>query len=138
MRTILMLAMLLIVPLLTIACAPPPPCAEGEPQIELVTVPPLNSFNYDKVYGNVCGVDASSTSVVVYIQVGQWWVKPTQAQPLTTIGPFGSFSCDVTTGGSTDLLATEVCAYLVSANYKPRLNIPPAEGEYIAKSCVER
>jgi hypothetical protein len=45
-----------------------------------------------------------------------WVTKPTCAQPLTVIQPDGSWSADITTGGS-DQLATRIAALLVSTNY---------------------
>jgi hypothetical protein len=48
---------------------------------------------------------------------GYGWVsKPTCAQPLTTIASNGSWTANITTGGS-DNLATRVAALLVGANY---------------------
>jgi len=59
--------------------------------------------------------------VAVYINVsGGWWTKPYFAQPLTSIAPDGTWSCDITTGGN-DSSATEIAAYLVPAGYNPPL-----------------
>src|ERR1035441_9164838 len=59
---------------------------------------------------------ARSAAVFIYVPGYGWVTKPTCAQPLTLIQPDGSWSADVTTGGS-DALATRIAALLVSTNY---------------------
>jgi hypothetical protein len=54
--------------------------------------------------------------VFIYVPGYGWVTKPTCAQPLTLIQPDGSWSADITTGGS-DPLATRIAALLVSTNY---------------------
>ena len=59
---------------------------------------------------------ACSVAVFIYVPGYGWVTKPTCAQPLTLIQPNGSWSTDITTGGS-DPLATRIAALLVSTNY---------------------
>ena len=59
---------------------------------------------------------ARSVAVFIYVPGYGWVTKPTCAQPLTPIQPDGSWSADITTGGS-DALATRIAALLVSTNY---------------------
>ncbi|MHB0875800.1 MAG: hypothetical protein ACYC5O_07125 [Anaerolineae bacterium] len=71
-------------------------------------------------------IDLTSHKVAVYINVGGgYWNKPYWAAPLTDIGADGSWSADITTGGS-DSMATLVVAFLVPADYTP----PHLAGEY--------
>lgn len=94
--------------------------AEG-PSIEFRYVPPYGST--EELAGQVTNVNVSAYGVAVYIYVGGWWTKPTFAQPLAPLQSDGSWSCDITTGGS-DAYATQLAAYLVPINYAP----PLAEG----------
>jgi hypothetical protein len=55
-------------------------------------------------------------AVFIYVPDYGWVTKPTCAQPLTQVQPDGSWSADITTGGS-DPLATRIAALLVSTNY---------------------
>ena len=86
--------------------------------------PPLSSRTC-QLYGstnNLGGVvvnaspAACSVAVFIYVPGYGWVTKPNCAQPLTTIQPDGSWSADITTGGS-DPLATRIAALLVSTNY---------------------
>jgi hypothetical protein len=88
----------------------------GTPSIEFTTVPPYGSF--DDLKGQIWHVQPSAYRVAVYIYVGGWWTKPTFANPLTAIFPDGSWTCDITTGGS-DQNATQIAAFLVAATYSP-------------------
>jgi hypothetical protein len=90
--------------------------ASGAPPIIITNLPAYGSTN--DLRGIVANVDTTAYSVAVFIYVpGYGWVsKPTCAQPLTTIQSNGSWSADITTGGS-DTLATRVAALLVSTNY---------------------
>lgn len=93
------------------------------PGIIITNLPAYGSFNH--LGGVVLGADPASSRVAVFIYVpGYGWVtKPTCAGPLTSIGPDGSWSATITTGG-TDELATRIAALLVSTNY----NQPCVEG----------
>ena len=91
----------------------------GTPTIEFSFVPAYGTF--DNLRGRVSHVDPSQYRVAVYIKVaGQWWIKPTFANPLTVIMPNGTWECDVTTGG-TDQNATEFIAFLLPSGYDPPL-----------------
>ncbi|MBM4104538.1 MAG: hypothetical protein FJ263_10945 [Planctomycetes bacterium] len=80
-------------------------------QIQFTNVPPYGT--YGNLTGQVSGVVYSNYKVLVYIYVYGWWNKPTWANPLTTINPDGSWTCNITTGGSSDTLATEIIAFLI-------------------------
>jgi hypothetical protein len=70
--------------------------------------------------GQVSGVVYEDYKVLVYIYVCGWWNKPTWANPLTSINPDGSWTCDITTGGASDLLATRLIAFLIpNGSYQP-------------------
>ena len=73
--------------------------------------------------GRVSGVTFSQYRVAVYIYVSAWWTKPTFTNPVTTIQGDGSWTCDITTGGS-DALATRIAAFLIPQSYSP----PQANG----------
>ena len=86
------------------------------PGILITNLPIYNTLQ--NVSGLVYGTNAASVAVAVFIYVpGYGWVtKPTCAQSLTTVQPDGSWTADITTGGS-DALATRIAALLVSTNY---------------------
>lgn len=87
--------------------------------IEFTYVPPYGSFN--DLQGRVWRASPTDYAVAVYIKVGSgWWTKPYWSTPLTYIRPDGTWTCDITTGG-TDQNATEIVAYLVPAGYSPPL-----------------
>jgi hypothetical protein len=89
----------------------------GTPTIQFSYVPPYGSNN--NLNGQVAHVRPVDCKVAVFIKVGGgWWNKPTWAAPLTDIRPDGSWTCDITTGGS-DSTATEIAAYLVPVGYTP-------------------
>jgi hypothetical protein len=71
--------------------------------------------------GKVFGVDPNGYSVAVYIYVSGWWTKPYLNQPLTPIAGDGTWTCDITTGG-TDQYATQIIAFLVPNGYQPPLS----------------
>ncbi|MCU0856834.1 MAG: glycoside hydrolase family 16 protein [Pontiellaceae bacterium] len=95
--------------------------AAGLPAIEFVHVPAYGLS--DDLTGRVTNVNPSACGVAVYIYIGGWWTKPTFANPLSLIQTNGTWTCDITTGGS-DMYASQIAAYLVPANYAP----PLAEG----------
>jgi hypothetical protein len=90
--------------------------ALAAPGIVITNLPAYGSF--DRLAGLVLNADPATTRVAVFIYVpGYGWVtKPTCAQPLTAIASDGSWTTDITTGG-TDNLATRVAAFLVGTNY---------------------
>ncbi len=90
--------------------------ASAVPSIIITNLPAYGSFN--NLGGRVLDASPASWAVAVFIYVpGYGWVtKPTCGQPLTSILPDGSWTADITTGGS-DQLATRVAALLVSTNY---------------------
>jgi hypothetical protein len=86
------------------------------PSVIITNLPAYGST--DTLRGIVLNTSPATSSVAVFIYVpGYGWVsKPTCAQQLTPIRPDGSWSANVTTGGS-DTLATRMVALLVSTNY---------------------
>lgn len=84
--------------------------------VQFTYVPPYGSFN--NLQGRVHGVNTASNRVVVFIYVNGagWFTKPTCAAPLTTIQPDGTWSADITTGGS-DQNATQIAAYVVPVGF---------------------
>ena len=88
----------------------------GASQIIITNLPPYNSF--EDLGGIAPGANPLSNAVAAFIYVpGSGWVsKPTCAQPLTPLQLNGSWTSDITTGGS-DQLATRVAALLVGTNY---------------------
>ena len=78
--------------------------------------------------GNVAGITPSNYSkyaVAIFINVNNgWWTKPYFATPLTTIQSNGTWTVNVTTGGS-DTLATGFTAYLVPSGFA----IPTLSGQ---------
>lgn len=88
------------------------------PTIEFTYVPPYRSF--EKLEGRIRCVETADYKVAVYIYVSGWWTKPYWARPLTTIQSDGTWTCDITTGG-TDQLSTKIIAFLVPNGYDPPL-----------------
>jgi len=88
------------------------------PTIEFTYVPPYGSF--ENLQGRAGCVVPATYKVAVYIYVSGWWTKPYWAWPLTPIRDDGSWTCDITTGG-TDQLATRIAAFLVPNGYSPPL-----------------
>jgi len=84
--------------------------------IDFSYVPPYGSF--DDLQGRVRCVKPADYKVAVYIFVSGWWTKPYWDWPLTTIQEDGTWTCDITTGG-TDQLATKIAAFLVPNGYNP-------------------
>ncbi len=86
------------------------------PQILLTNVPAFGSN--DNLSGQVLGVSPSAYAVAVFIYIPSagWWSKPYCSPQLTVIQPNGSWTADITTGGS-DSQATRITALLVSTNY---------------------
>ena len=93
-----------------------PAVSASIPTIEFTNVPQYGSF--ENVQGRVTNVTPADYKVSVYKYVSGWWTKPTFQNPLTSINPDGSWSCDITTGGY-DQYATKVKAYLIPNGYNP-------------------
>src|SRR5712671_6333376 len=68
--------------------------------IVFTSVPPYGSFN--NLQGVVHGVNPANYRVAVFINVNGagWFTKPTCGAPLTTIQTDGTWTADITTGGS--------------------------------------
>ena len=92
------------------------PGGPGTPSMECAYVTPSGSSN--NLFGQVFHVNTDDYKVAVYIHVGDWWTKPTFANPLTNIGLDGSWERDITTGGN-DPLATQIVAYLGPKTFSP-------------------
>ncbi len=86
------------------------------PSVIITNLPAYGST--DKLGGMIANGSPAACCVAAFIYVpGYGWVtKPTCAQPLTVIQPDGSWSADITTGGS-DQAATRIAALLLSTNY---------------------
>lgn len=122
------------------------PGGPGKPAIELTYVPPFGSS--DDLEGRILHIQPVNVKVLVYIKApwppgGGWWVKPSFAQPLTSVAPDGSWKAEITTGG-VDNRATEIAAFLVPDGYQPALlagapALPPElEANAIAKVHITR
>lgn len=98
----------------------------AQPVIQITNLPPFGSFL--DLGGCVLNASPASYRVAVFIFVpgAGWYSKPTCGQPLTTIQTNGSWTTDITTGGS-DQLATKIAALLVATNYnEPCVLGPPS------------
>ncbi len=119
-------------------------CTVGaSPSILITNLPNYGSSG--NLAGVVLGAEPATTRVAVFIYVpgAGWWSKPTCAQPLTPIQTNGSWTADITTGG-TDQLATRAAALLVGTNYDEPcvqgLNFLPTNvfAQALAKTVVSR
>jgi len=98
---------------------PGPIGGPGDPTTEVTTIPEYGTF--DDLEGRVTHVVPSDYGIVVYILVAErWWVKPRDTEPVTPVGPHGTFVIDVTTGGQ-DELATRFAVFLIPLTYAPPL-----------------
>ena len=82
----------------------------------------------------VCyGLKPSEYRLAVYIKVGGgWWTKPEWVNPTTQVQPNGSWTCDITTGG-TDASATEIWVFLIRSSYTP----PLASGGLLPQGVID-
>lgn len=88
-------------------------------------MPPYGSTQ--NLEGRVYCVNPADYKIAAYIYVGGgWWTKPYWASPLTPIRADGTFTVDITTGGS-DPYATQIAAFLVPNGYNPPLMSGGAE-----------
>src|SRR5258708_28692919 len=83
----------------SIACAPVT-AALAAASVEFTSIPPYGSFN--NLQGKVYSVNYASNRVAVFIYVTGvgWFTKPSCGAPLTMIQPDGTWTADITTGGS--------------------------------------
>jgi hypothetical protein len=95
-----------------------PELVAGSPSIDFTYVPPTGS--YANLTGTVSGVSPSTYGVALFINVfGTYWTKPYLNQPITALAADGTFSADITTGGtsSLDAYAEQVLGYVVPLSY---------------------
>lgn len=120
------------------------PATGAAQSISVDAVPAYGTLGF--ITGTVSGVDPNDHHVAVYIQIegSGWWTKPTAANPTVPIGPTGSFSANVGTGGpaSLDSRATIFCAALLPDTTTPPLALGagriPASLAPLAIDCAER
>ncbi len=74
--------------------------------------------------GHANCITTGDYAVAVYVNVSGWWTKPYFSDPLTPILSDGTWTTDITTGGS-DELAADIAAFLVPKSYTP----PAMSGE---------
>lgn len=86
------------------------------PSLEITHLPPYGSFDPLRGVVREAGPNDHRVAVFIYVPGAGWWSKPSCAQPLTPIQADGTWTADITTGGS-DQLATRIAALLVGANY---------------------
>jgi hypothetical protein len=86
------------------------------PSIEITNVPPFGSTS--DLGGRVLNANPADyrVAVLIYIPGAGWWSKPFCNPQLTTIQANGSWTADITTGGS-DANATTITALLVTPSY---------------------
>ncbi|MBV9464231.1 MAG: VCBS repeat-containing protein [Verrucomicrobiae bacterium] len=91
----------------------------SHPEVHLTSWPALGVGG--SVSGRVAALNAGDYKVVVYIYVPGWgWaIKPTLANPYTSINADGTWSANITTGGN-DANASRIVAFLFrSSQYSP-------------------
>lgn len=89
----------------------------GQPEIELVHVPPVGSTN--DLEGSMTHVNPLLHTVTVCIRVGgNWWMKPYFDERLTLPASSGEWITDITTGGQ-DTTADKIAAFLLPVGYYP-------------------
>jgi len=89
--------------------------ASATPTIQITNVPVFGA--YGNLGGTISYGDPARQKVAIFIFVGgQWYSKPSCAEPLTSIQADGSWSANITPVAS-DVNATIIAALLVSSNY---------------------
>jgi hypothetical protein len=90
--------------------------SQAAPGISFTHVPAFGTT--ENLTGLVTNANPSAQRVAVFIYVPSagWYSKPSCAASLTKINANGSWTADITTGGS-DPLATQITVLLVSTNY---------------------
>jgi exo-beta-1,3-glucanase (GH17 family) len=80
-------------------------------------VPPYGSSGALEV--QVTGVQPADYVLATYIEVsGNWWTKPTLAQPTVLINADGTATIPIDTGGI-DQLATDIAVFMIPSNTSP-------------------
>ena len=98
------------------------PGGPGTPELQLTFVPARGSF--DNLRGVLWHLPPSQFVIATLIRVsGQWWTKPTAAQPTSALSRDGSFVVDITTGGI-DELADKIAVFALPAGFQ----VPAALG----------
>lgn len=118
-------------------------CAQGQPSIEITSVPPFGGWG--SASGRAANVDFSQVRVALLIFIPDigWWSKPTAVQPWTPVGPDGKWSGAVANGGVDDT-ATVIAAFLIPSTYDPPFvaqgaAVPPAlQQNALASAYVQR
>ena len=88
--------------------------------------------------GTVDGIAPDAFRIAAYIQVdGDWWVKPSAMNPLTTIAANGTWSVDISSV-TTDLEATRVWAGLVREDLAPMERERPGLSDVLDVACFSR
>jgi hypothetical protein len=91
--------------------------ARAAASVEFTSVPAYGSF--DNLQGKVYGIKPSDYRAAVFINVSAvWWSKPACAGAYTTLTAIqadGTWTADITTGGS-DQNATQIAAFIVPAS----------------------
>jgi exo-beta-1,3-glucanase (GH17 family) len=106
----------------------------GTDTLSIDFIPPMESF--DNIRGHTNFINPNMYKIVCYIKVGyNWWVKPYAGNPSVPIQCNGNWQLDYTTGGI-DQLATQICIYLVPADYTP--NFSDINQKSIASKCITR
>lgn len=115
-----LLVLLFVLASVVVGCATGPSCnavagGPGTPSISFTSVPPIGSTNSLK--GRVSHVVPAGYFVTAYIFVdGGFWIKPTFADPETTINCDGTWQTDITTGG-VDTEATAITVFLLPQGF---------------------
>jgi hypothetical protein len=122
-KTILGKQMAAIFLVMTFLITAPRPVLAAAPAITITSLPPYGTENA-AVKGKVSGVNFNTHYVTAYIQVNEvWWVKPTAVKPRCKIGPDGTFSCPIRSGGC-DVYATAVVVQLLPNTIDPAICNP--------------
>lgn len=96
------------------------PTIPGQEDIELVAIPPIGSTS--SLRGVIRNASPDEFYVAVYIRVaGNWWTKPTFANPSTAVADDGTWCTNITTGGE-DASATQIAAFLMPNASSPVLS----------------
>ena len=100
----------------------------------------------DTLKGYVIGADPikQALAVFIYAPAFGWYSKPFCTPLLVPIQPDGSWSANITTGGTNDATATRIAAMLVSTNYNvgcvtgPQTLSTNVYAQAIAKTIITR
>jgi len=114
----------------------------GTDMLILDYIPVLGSS--DNIKGHINDLNTCDYHVAAYIKVGGgWWTKPTFDMPAVPVLCNGQWSLDYT-GGGNDPQATDMCFFVVDADYSP----PACSGcgtipqeiyaNALAEKCIQR